>query len=566
MRRFGRYEVGEELGRGAMATVHQGYDPQIRRTLAIKILHDDYACDPEYRQRFLTEARAAGTLTHPGIVTVFDVGEAEGRPFIAMELVEGQTLDAYAEQFRPLLLRNFLKVAQQLAEALDYAHRHGVIHRDIKPENILVTSATVNIKVMDFGIAETLFDPEWRAEDHTASAGTPHYMAPELIRGGDADGRSDLWSMGVVLYELLTGHRPFLDGEAGRVLQRVLEEPVPEPRPIIRDCPEDLVAVVRRLLERDPSRRYQSAAELLVDLQRIEDERAERERAGAGRRIVPLRLRWTAVMGALVAVTLAVGAFLVQQKQNEVMTDLAFDYGSTLAGTIAVESAEDLLLEDSIAMQARLRDMQANREIELLSVSDRHGRIVASSDPEALGEPRNEPPAEDLLLSRDGRTVWSTAGPDGNEVFLFEAPVRFQDFELGHLQVALSTSSLQEAGRTTMMALLMLTVVTVLAVLLGVYVFARRLQVPMETLRGALDQIAQGRLDTRIRVRRRDDFERVFSAYNAMADSLEARVKRAAADPAPSGHKDDASATRTMPVAPPERPPGADPGGDERSG
>ena len=550
MRRLGRYEVGEELGRGAMATVHQGYDPQIRRTLAIKILHDDYACDPEYRQRFLTEARAAGTLTHPGIVTIFDVGEAEGRPFIAMELVDGLTLEAYAEQFRPLLLRNVLKVAQQLAEALDYAHRHGVIHRDIKPENILVTSATVNIKVMDFGIAETLFDPEWHASDHSASAGTPHYMAPELVSGGGADNRSDLWSMGVVLYELLTGHRPFLDGETGRVLQRVLGEPVPEPRPIVPDCPADLVAVVRRLLERDPAKRYQSAAELLVDLQRIDEERAERERAGVGRRIVPLRLRWTAVMGGIVAMTLAMGAYLVQQKQNEVMTDLAFDYGSTLAGTIAWESAEDLLLEDSIAMQARLHDMQANREIELLSVSDRHGRIVASSDADDLGEPRREPPGDALLLSREGQSVWSAAGPDGSEVILFEAPVRFQDFELGHLQVALSTVSLRDAGRTTMVALSLLTVVTVLAVLLGMYVFARRLQVPLETLRGALDQIAQGRLDTRIRVRRRDDFERVFSAYNVMADSLEARVKRAPAERGPHDQGEDSAATRTLPVPP----------------
>ncbi|WP_018936481.1 serine/threonine-protein kinase [Thioalkalivibrio sp. ALJ24] len=553
MRRLGRYEVGEELGRGAMATVHQGYDPQIRRTLAIKILHDDYACDPEYRQRFLTEARAAGTLTHPGIVTIFDVGEAEGRPFIAMELVDGLTLEAYAEQFRPLLLRNVLKVAQQLAEALDYAHRHGVIHRDIKPENILVTSATVNIKVMDFGIAETLFDPEWHASDHFASAGTPHYMAPELVSGGGADNRSDLWSMGVVLYELLTGHRPFLDGETGRVLQRVLGEPVPEPRPIVPDCPADLVAVVRRLLERDPAKRYQSAAELLVDLQRIDEERAERERAGVGRRIVPLRLRWTAVMGGIVAITLAMGAYLVQQKQNEVMTDLAFDYGSTLAGTIAWESAEDLLLEDSIAMQARLHDMQANREIELLSVSDRHGRIVASSDADDLGEPRREPPGDALLLSREGQSVWSAAGPDGSEVILFEAPVRFQDFELGHLQVALSTVSLRDAGRTTMVALSLLTVVTVLAVLLGMYVFARRLQVPLETLRGALDQIAQGRLDTRIRVRRRDDFERVFSAYNVMADSLEARVKRAPAERGPRDQGEDSAATRTLPVPPPSR-------------
>ncbi|WP_018871644.1 serine/threonine-protein kinase [Thioalkalivibrio sp. ALJ16] len=528
MQRIGRYGVGEELGRGAMAVIYRGYDPEIGRPLAIKRLQDDFASRPEYRRRFVAEARAAGTLTHPGIVTIFDVGESEQRPFIAMELLDGITLAAFADQFRPLLLRNVLKIAIQLTEALDYAHRNGVVHRDIKPENIIVTSATVNIKVMDFGIASTLNDPDWRADDDGYIAGSPHYMAPEQVLGRGTDARADLYSVGVVLYELLSGTTPFRGHDVDELLTRVVREEVPPPRPIVRDCPPELIELVMRLLAKNPDDRYQTAGELLVDLQRLEDERLERERAGGGRRIIPLRLRWAAVMGVVVAVTLLVASALVYQKQNAVMNDLAFDYGATLARIIAVESAEDLLLEDAIAVQGRLRDMQDNREIALLSVADRHDLIVASSDPEALGEPWAPPPEEQLRSRRGDQSVWSVTGPDGRELFLFESPVRYQDRDIGRLQVGVSTTALGQANRATFLALLLLTLVTLLAVLLGAYVLARRLQAPLDTLRGALDQIAQGRLDTRIRARRSDDFERVFAAYNVMADSLEARMKHQA--------------------------------------
>ncbi|WP_026181572.1 serine/threonine-protein kinase [Thioalkalivibrio sp. ALJ7] len=537
MERIGRYGIGEEIGRGAMAVIYRGYDPEIGRPLAIKCLQDDYASRPEYRRRFVAEARAAGTLTHPGIVTIFDVGESDRRPFIAMELLEGITLAAFAEQFRPLRLRNVLKIGIQLAEALDYAHRHGVVHRDIKPENIIVTSATVNIKVMDFGIARTLSDPDWRADDDGYVAGSPHYMAPEQIRGQPTDARADLYSVGVVLYELLTGTTPFRGHDVEALLTRVVREDAERPRPVVPDCPPELIDGVIRLLAKDPDARYQSAGELLVDLQRLEEERLERERLGSGRRIIPLRLRWAGIMGGLVALTLVIASTLVYQKQNAVMTDLAFDYGAALAQIIAVESAEDLLLEDSIAVQGRLNDMQQNREIALLSVADRHDRIVASSDSETLGQPWEPPPDERLRTRRGDQAVWSVEGPDGRELFLFESPVSYQDRTIGRLQVGLSTQSLGQANRATFMALLLLALVTLLAVLIGAYVLARRLQAPLNTLRGALDQIGQGRLDTRIRTLRRDDFERVYAAYNVMADSLEARMKRPT--PASSDHPAD---------------------------
>jgi len=564
MEQIGRYTVGEELGRGAMAVIYRGFDPEIRRELALKCLQGDFARRPEYRRRFVAEARAAGTLTHPGIVTIFDVGESGDQPFIAMELLDGITLAEFARQFRPLLMRNVLKIAIQLVEALDYAHRHGVVHRDIKPDNIIVTSATANIKVMDFGIARTLNEPEKDVTEDGYIAGSPHYMAPEQIRGETADSRADLYSVGVVLFEMLTGETPYRHKDLKELLRGVVEDPIPPLRPIVRDCPDELIELVQRLLAKDPDDRYQSAGELLVDLQRIEDDRVELERSGAGRRIIPLRLRWAAVMGVLAAATLVVAAVLVHQKQDEVMTELAFDYGAALAQFISVESAEDLLLEDTIAVQARLFDLQSNREIALLTVADRNGRIVATSEPEALGQ-RYQPPPEDRIESRRGeQTIWRTQRDDG-EVFLFDAPVRYQDHDIGRLQVALSTRSLREANHATFMALVLLTLVTLLAVLLGAYILGRRLQAPLDILRGALDQIGQGRLDTRIHTRRRDDFERVYTAYNAMADSLEARMKR---QPAPPRGAPQQSATEEQTLvlkdsepADPKNPSGAAGGG-----
>ncbi len=521
---LGRYILRGELGRGAMSVIHRGYDPRIRRILAIKTLREEYAQREECRYRFLSEARAAGTLTHPGIITIFDVGVTNGVPFIAMELLEGPTLESFVERAGRLPLRTVLRIAIQIADALDYAHRQGVVHQDIKPENIAVTSDSGNVKVMDFGIAQLRADAGAREQAGEAVAGTPHYMSPEQIRGGEIDGRSDLYALGVLLYWLLAGHTPFRTSNVHELLKKILREPAPPLKPQDPATPDALVDLVRTLLAKDPAERYQSGAELIEDLRRIDDTVAERERAWSGRRIIPIRVRWTAVMSALVAITVALGLGVVYHKQNEAMTNVAFDYGLTLTRVLAVESAEDLLLNDAIAIQALVDKMALNREIVHLSISDREGRVVASSDAHLTGAAGLAPAPGRHLLRRDGQDVYAADDGRGGSHFLFDTPIQYQQHELGRLRVGLSTAAQAAANRTTLAAMSAVLLVILVTVFIGAYALSRRLAIPIEILRRALGRIAQGRLDSRIRLQRNDEFERLFAAYNTMADSLEARM------------------------------------------
>lgn len=520
--RIGRYRIVEQLGEGAMSIVYRGYDPSIHRIVAIKTLRPEYAHDDACRARFLTEARAAGTLSHPGIVTVYDVGESEGVPFIAMELLEGMALDRFVAAQPELSLRTLLRIAMQVAEALDYAHRKGVVHRDIKPENIVCRDAAGNVKVTDFGIAQIgngalLDDP---------AAGTPHYVAPEVLRGQGADSRADLYSLGVLLYWMLSGELPFDAETVPELLRKAVAD---APAPLVSrfaNLPRAARDVVANLLEKSPDRRYQSAEEVIEDLQRIDEGIAERERNWSGRRIVPIRVRWTAIMSVLVALTVGIGLFAVHRTQERVARDLAFDYGFTLARQLTLQSAEDLLLDDQIAVQTLADAMAENREIAEISISDRlghrlasSGRLVATTDELVAPDPTT------LLRQRGDVRAYLVERPGDSDILLFDSPVEYDGRGVGRLQLGLSTEPLVAASRATVLAMLGLAAVTLLAVLVGAYVLSRKLMVPIEIVRRALWKIAQGRLDSRIRLQRRDEFERVFSAFNAMAESLQARLQ-----------------------------------------
>jgi serine/threonine-protein kinase len=520
--RIGRYRIVERLGEGAMSVVYRGYDPSIHRIVAIKTLRPEYAHDDAYRTRFLTEAHAAGTLAHPGIVTVFDVGESEGVPFIAMELLEGMALDRFVVAQPDLPVRTLLRIAIQVAEALDYAHRKGVVHRDIKPENIVCRDAAGNVKVTDFGIAQV---GQGTPPDDQA-AGTPHYVAPEVLRGQRADSRADLYSLGVLLYWMLSGQLPYQAASVPELLQKIVDD---DPAPLVSrhaGLPRAARDVVANLLEKSPDRRYQNAEEVIEDLQRIDDRVAERERNWSGGRIVPIRVRWTAIMSALVALTVGIGLFAVHGTQERVARDLAFDYGFTLTRQLTLQSAEDLLLDDRIAVQALADAMAENREIAEISISDRLGRRLASSGRLLVvtAEEIVAPDQTTLLRQRGDVRAYLVQRPGDSDILLFDSPVEYDGRGVGRLQLGLSTEPLVAASRATVLAMLGLAAVTLLAVLIGAYVLSRKLMVPVEIVRRALWKIAQGRFDSRIRLQRRDEFERVFSAFNAMAESLQARL------------------------------------------
>ncbi len=267
---IGRYEIVAELGHGAMGSVFKATDPVVGRTVAIKTIHSaalQGAQSAEYRTRFQREARASGVLAHPGIVPVFDVGEHEGAPFLVMEFVEGRTLSDAMKKGERFTLDRVCEIGQQLAEALGYAHRQGVIHRDIKPANILLTSREVygaeRPRIMDFGIAKLV------ASEITTTGqmlGTPSFMPPEQFTGAPIDGRADLFSLGVILYALATGEQPFPGESMTAVSYKVVyTEPIP-PGKLNPAIPARLEAVILKCLAKSPADRYQTGEELAQDL------------------------------------------------------------------------------------------------------------------------------------------------------------------------------------------------------------------------------------------------------------------------------------------------------------
>jgi serine/threonine protein kinase len=274
--RFGRYEILSELGRGAMGVVYKARDPKINRVVAVKTV--SLAGQPpeeerEYRERFIREAEAAGRLSHPGIVTIFDVGEEpETRsPYIVMEYVGGQSLDKIlAGSGSKLKVETALQITLELAEALDCAHGQGVVHRDLKPANILMTDAG-HAKIADFGVAKLNLATQTLAG---RALGTPAYMSPEQLNGEAVDGRSDIFSLGVVLYTLLTGHRPFQGNSAITVSFKVVNrDPIPATL-LDTELPPGLDYIISRAMAKDPAERYQRGMEMVFDIQEL---RAGRE-------------------------------------------------------------------------------------------------------------------------------------------------------------------------------------------------------------------------------------------------------------------------------------------------
>ncbi len=271
IKRFGRYEVVAELGRGAMGVVYQARDPQIDRIVAVKTISlwgQEPEEEKEFRLRFMNEAQAAGRLHHPGIVSVFDVGENPENqdPYIVLEYVPGETLNRILARERKLPLAKALKLAEELADALEYAHAQGVVHRDIKPANILITEDG-RAKIADFGIAKlnlAHFTLPGRV------LGTPAYMAPEQLSGEGCDGRSDLFSLGVILYVMTTGLSPFQGDSATTVCFKVANREPVAASALDLDLPPQLDAVISRSIAKNPQQRYQSGSEFAEDLRMLQ--------------------------------------------------------------------------------------------------------------------------------------------------------------------------------------------------------------------------------------------------------------------------------------------------------
>jgi serine/threonine-protein kinase len=412
-----RYQIGEVIGRGGMAEVHEGRDLRLGRRVAVKILRPDLARDPSFQARFRREAQSAAALNHPNIVAVYDTGEdtlmGEGEtavivPYIVMEYVDGMTLRQLLASGRRLLPERALEIGAGVLSALDYAHRHGIVHRDIKPANVMLTR-TGDVKVMDFGIARAMNDTNTATMTAAQSVmGTAQYLSPEQARGEVVDARSDLYSASVLLYELLTGKPPFTgDSPVSIAYQHVSEMPTP-PSQVDPGVTSEIDAVVLRALAKSPDDRYQTAAEFRADVERaiagspvtaavpmitidqtqqltpvaaagIQQQPTSRGKSKTGRRIGFTIISLVAIVGAIL------GAVLIAR----------FVFGAATVNKVQVPNLDGLTIEQATNA---LDDFQLRLGAQTPEVSDRPSGTIIAQQP-AAGESLEQNQAVNVTIS-----------------------------------------------------------------------------------------------------------------------------------------------------------------------
>lgn len=303
---YGRYKVAEKLGSGAMGIVYKAHDPRLNRFVALKVMRPDQAVNSGFVRRFEDEAVAVGKLSHPNIVSVFDRGKDHDTLYIAMELLEGQSLKEVIASDRPDHQKT-VRIGVQVAEALDYAHKKGIVHRDIKPSNIIMQEGD-RVKITDFGIAR-IEDPDVTRNTQAGQImGTPCYMSPEQTNGDELDGRSDIFSLGVVLYEIVTGKKPFVGATSGAIYNAILNNTPAAPHTLNPKVPPALSQVIMRCIAKHPDDRFQDGQALAHALNQClqrrktdqDDGRSFREKSKLKRLVVSIL-----IVLALTAVTIA---------------------------------------------------------------------------------------------------------------------------------------------------------------------------------------------------------------------------------------------------------------------
>ncbi len=558
MRLVGRYELRERIGEGAMAEVWRAYDPGIDRVLAIKVLKPEFRRDTDYAHRFLREAKAAGALAHPSIVTIYDVGEADGYPYIAMELLDGESLDLVLARDGKFADERVLTIGAQLAAALSYAHLSGVVHRDIKPSNIMLGRDGQSIKILDFGIARV-------AEAHAESQhqqtqvgqviGTPRYMSPEQALGQTVDGRSDLYSVGAVLYELITGRPVFTGSSPATLALQILQQP-PEPIAALEPrCAGGLRFIVEKLLAKRPERRFQDGADLARGLERERKayEAVQADAAGRGR-YLPLQVRLTLAMVAVTAIALVISISAVLDQQYRAMERMAISSGSSIASFVAtnaalpaVENAAAPAMEqDWTPIQAFIAAAAKDEAVRWMTMVDADGVIRGASDPKLLGQHYRKPVGETVAHQDSAVTVTDIKLNDGRDGFRFVRPILYAGRSFGLIEVSLSKADLQAAAATSR-ALMIALGGLILLVVAGVsFTMAKLLARPVRRLKQAIRDAAMGDLDFRISHQRKDEFGELFDGFNLFATAVQERLGAAER---PSGRPRALDATMVAPTS-----------------
>jgi serine/threonine-protein kinase len=379
-----RYELGEEIGKGGMAITYRARDTLLDRTVAVKVMREHLGSDPAFVERFRREAQAAANLSHDNIAGIYDTGADGGRHYIVMELVEGENLEQRLRRHGPLEPRAAVEIALQVVAALEAAHQRGIVHRDVKPQNILINRAG-RVKVTDFGLAKAVSDSS--QTETGLIMGSVHYFSPEQARGDPSGPQSDLYSLGIVLFEALTGHRPFDGANPVAIAHKQIYDPPPLTSEYRPDLPEEIESIILKCLEKSLARRYASAAELRAHLEHARARLAGRGwsggRAGGGRR----GSRVLAVAGvALAVVVLAAAGYILAGRSagGQVVTV------PDLVG-LGVGSAQRVLADAKLVLRAAPEQINADVDVGLIA--------------------RQSPNAGERVKPRTPVTVWLSLGP-----------------------------------------------------------------------------------------------------------------------------------------------------------
>ncbi|NVK22429.1 MAG: protein kinase [Kangiellaceae bacterium] len=524
---IGRYKLIKELGRGAMSVVYQAEDPDIGRSLAIKLLKHELVEKDDYRELFLREAKAAGRLGHPGIVTIYDVGIWQDRPFIAMELLDGVSLEEYLLEAGTFDLAQALDFATQMTQALEYAHQNGVVHRDLKPENILVLDGGKRFKITDFGIAHVelqFLEEEIGQSQQEKVMGTPAYMSPEQITGHGVDYKTDLYSLGVILYQVTKGELPFQALNYAAMMQAVLQQ---NPQPLNNYSDQGLMwqSIIFRLLQKNPDLRYADSIELLQELKVLGDELRQNRQGLASIRFVSMRARWAITLSSVVFLVMVVGMAWVYFKQNKLMNQLVYDYGSSMVQIIAKETAEPLLLDEDMALQAITVDIADNSQIQYLSIRDNDNIVQSSSNLSDLNKPFKLFEYSELRQQISSGKIYANKDFFEQEVFLFDSPIRYQDKLIGSAHIAISRDNLKAATRSSLFAMVIWMFLILLAVFTGIYWMANRFTQRVNATRQAVRDIrSHGQADILL-IDTHDEVGRLQQEINELSQKLAGLTK-----------------------------------------
>ncbi|MFV2058943.1 MAG: protein kinase, partial [Thiohalomonadales bacterium] len=519
----------------------------IDRTLAIKLLREERCLDTENRLRFLREAKAAGNLSHPQIVTIHDIGEVENRPYIVMELLEGTTLEDMLNAGWEFSIGDTVAICSQLALALHYAHECGVVHRDIKPSNIVCTNSQkgkISVTITDFGIAHVTDSNLTQGTEAGALLGTPYNISPEQVLGTTVDGRADLFSLGITMYHLFSGQRPFIGTNLHTLLFQIATE---DHRPITQIIPEfplQLKCVIDKCLEKDPDDRFQSGQELVDELNQATQDISKRGAKKSKTRKISTAVKHSALLSLLLFVTMSASTFFVIKMQTQSQRSDLRQLGIGFSRYVAQQNTESVLRQDWLTVDLFIQHFDSPKQIQRIIITDHKDIIRGDSLQKGIGTKLQSDIKDKtgiktdnvLVFSRQsnnpisiaGKTLpaWLTKLFNLGQYDEFYYNMSFGQRHVGKVIISFSPDISNQSVLNTLITLLALYILVLMTTLPAIFYFSRFNTKSLDLLKVSIKHITSGNYTQRIRHIPNNDIGDTYIAYNNMADKLQERDLR----------------------------------------